>query len=112
MPSNGLRTGLLRYNFRIMDSTKDESGTQWTEVAAYLPGQHTGYRGWLVSLALGYQHPILADEVKFREQLDLQDACARDLKRVYLAEVLARHGITLEIAEAIFYEGSEKRWPD
>ena len=97
---------------QVIQTVKDARDWTNTQVAAYLPNEHNGYKGWIDTFRLALQHPILQDNDKRRKQLRLQDTRAEELKMTNLQQVADVFGISQEVLESIFREGFyEKQWP-
>ena len=94
---------------QVVRPTDDDS--RWAQVAAYAPGEETGYAGWVIALHLGLQQPEIADTEKFLQRLNEQQDFAVRREAELLTEIQRRYDIAPDVLQAISDEGHEKMWP-
>jgi len=92
---------------RVVQAKDNE---RWAQVGAYLPGQNTGFFGWLDAYSLGLQHPTLTNEEEYVQHLQERRDYALQREADLLNDILVRYDITADVLEAIKREGDERRW--
>lgn len=107
---------------KVIQTVKNDQGTKYTQVAAYPPNERNGYEGWVVTYALGAQHPTIRalwareaassdDKERYHRYMMQRNARAEELIEANSRAVLKMYAISDEVMASIYAEGSQKQWP-